>query len=79
MASTQEWNKFFLEAKVPKDAAARYAVTFNRNRISFDMMLDLDKVSSEHVEYIVFDSSNMLIHFPGLFARHGYNGSRRCH
>ena len=44
MASKSEWNEFFLDAKIPKDIAARYAVNFYKNRMSFDMLADLNKV-----------------------------------
>jgi len=43
MASKSEWNDFFLDAKIPKDVAARYAVNFYKNRMSFDMLADLNK------------------------------------
>ena len=43
MTSTSEWNEFFLDAKIPKDVAARYAVNFYKNRMSFDMLADLTK------------------------------------
>jgi len=43
MASKAEWNSFFLDAKIPKDVAARYAVNFYNNRMSFDMLADLNK------------------------------------
>ena len=45
MASKTEWNEFFLDAKIPKDVAARYAVNFYKNRMSFDMLSDLNKVN----------------------------------
>ena len=44
MASTSEWNQFFLDAKIPRDIAAEYAIRFRENRISFDMLMDLNKV-----------------------------------
>jgi len=43
MASKNEWNDFFLDAKIPKDVAARYAVNFYKNRMSFEMLADLNK------------------------------------
>jgi len=43
MASKSEWNNFFLDAKIPKDVAARYAVNFYKNRMSFEMLADLNK------------------------------------
>ena len=45
MASKSEWNNFFLDAKIPKDVAARYAVNFYKNRMSFEMLADLNKVN----------------------------------
>ena len=46
MGSTKEWNNFFLDAGIPKTVAARYAVTFSDNRMSFEMLMDLNKVST---------------------------------
>ena len=45
MASKSEWNNFFMDAKIPKDVAARYAVNFYKNRMSFEMLADLNKVN----------------------------------
>ena len=50
MASKNEWNSFFLDAKIPKDVAAKYAVNFYRNRMSFEMLPDLNKVS-KHLDF----------------------------
>ena len=44
MASTREWITFFQEARIPRSAAAQYAMTFTENRISMDMLMDLNKV-----------------------------------
>jgi len=35
--------KFFLDAGIPPDNAAQYAVTFESNRMGLDMLMDLDK------------------------------------
>lgn len=43
MASTREWITFFQEARIPRSAAAQYAMTFTENRISMDMLMDLNK------------------------------------
>ena len=59
MASKSEWNEFFLDAKIPKDIAVRYAVNFYKNRMSFDMLADLNKVKfhiffvSPYIDYHV--------------------------
>ena len=45
MTSTSEWNEFFLDAKIPKDVAFLYAENFYKNRMSFDMLADLNKVN----------------------------------
>ena len=50
MASKSEWNEFFLDAKIPKDVAARYAVNFYKNRMSFDMLADLNKVKFHDIK-----------------------------
>ena len=44
MASTREWITFFQDARIPRSAAAQYAMTFTENRISMDMLMDLNKV-----------------------------------
>ena len=43
MASTRQWMKFFLDAGIPPDSSAQYAVTFETNRMGLDMLMDLDK------------------------------------
>ena len=43
--STREWNNFFIDAGIPKNVAAQYAAVFNTNRMSFEMLMDLNKVS----------------------------------
>ena len=43
--TAKEWICFFQEARIPRTAAAQYAMTFVENRISMDMLLDLNKVS----------------------------------
>jgi len=35
--------KFFLDAGIPPDSSAQYAVTFETNRMGLDMLMDLDK------------------------------------
>jgi len=35
--------KFFLDAGIPPDSSAQYAVTFETNRMGMDMLMDLDK------------------------------------
>lgn len=41
--TTREWISFFQEARIPRTAAAQYAMTFVENRITMDMLLDLNK------------------------------------
>eukprot|EP00092_Neocalanus_flemingeri_P008232 GFUD01008877.1.p1 GENE.GFUD01008877.1~~GFUD01008877.1.p1 ORF type:complete len:694 (-),score=206.87 GFUD01008877.1:123-2204(-) len=43
MSSTRQWMKFFLDAGIPPDSSAQYAVTFETNRMGLDMLMDLDK------------------------------------
>ena len=43
MATTKQWMRFFLDAGIPPDSAAHYAVTFEQNRMGLDMVGDLDK------------------------------------
>ena len=43
MSSTRQWMKFFLDAGIPPDSSAQYAVTFETNRMGMDMLMDLDK------------------------------------
>ena len=35
--------KFFLDAGIPKESSAQYAVTFESNRMEMDMLSELDK------------------------------------
>ena len=42
--STKEWSKFFMDAGIPKTDAAQYAAVFNSNRMTFEMLMDLNKV-----------------------------------
>ena len=44
--TAEEWMCFFQEARIPRTAAAQYAMTFIENRISMDMLLDLNKASN---------------------------------
>ena len=44
MASSKEWIRFFVDAKIPKEVAEEYAVKFSKNRIGFDVLEDLNKV-----------------------------------
>jgi hypothetical protein len=41
--SASEWVRFFEDASIPKAAAAEYAVAFCENRISKQMLGDLNK------------------------------------
>ena len=50
MTSTSEWNKFFLDAKMPKDDALLYAKNFYENRMSFGMLADLTKDYLRHLD-----------------------------
>jgi len=43
MSSTRQWMKFFLDAGIPPESSAQYAVTFESNRMGLDMLADLDK------------------------------------
>ena len=45
--TTREWISFFQEARIPRTAAAQYAMTFVENRITMDMLLDLNKASTK--------------------------------
>ena len=42
--SMKEWNNFFIDAGIPKNVAAQYASVFHSNRMTFDMLMDLNKV-----------------------------------
>ena len=44
MASKERWVEFFTEARIPPGAAKQYAKAFDDNRISTDMLMDLNKV-----------------------------------
>ena len=35
--------KFFLDAGIPKESSAEYAVNFEENRMEMDMLAELDK------------------------------------
>merc|ERR1712038_593248 len=39
----RQWMKFFLDAGIPKESSAQYAVTFESNRMEMDMLSELDK------------------------------------
>ena len=39
----RKWMKFFLDAGIPKDSSAEYAVNFEQNRMELDMLPELDK------------------------------------
>lgn len=39
----RQWMKFFLDAGIPKESSAEYAVTFETNRMEMDMLSELDK------------------------------------
>ena len=54
--TTREWISFFQEARIPRTAAAQYAMTFVENRITMDMLLDLNKVSTSTCK-IVFEGT----------------------
>ena len=54
MASTREWITFFQDARIPRSAAAQYAMTFTENRISMDMLMDLNKVRAYYA-YMCMD------------------------
>jgi len=43
MASKERWVEFFTEARIPPGAAKQYAKAFDDNRISMDMLMDLNK------------------------------------
>ena len=63
MASKSEWNIFFLDAKIPKDVAARYAVNFHKNRMSFEMLADLTKVHMYSI-YVHVIPTCLIARFP---------------
>ena len=39
----RHWMKFFLDAGIPKDSSAEYAINFESNRMEMDMLPELDK------------------------------------
>jgi len=39
----RQWMKFFLDAGIPKESSAEYAVNFEENRMEMDMLEELDK------------------------------------
>ena len=43
--SRDKWIEFFTEARIPLGAAKQYAKAFDDNRISTDMLMDLNKVT----------------------------------
>ena len=45
MTAPSEWVTFFEEAGIPHSVATKYGVSFSENRISMNMLGDLDKVS----------------------------------
>ena len=47
----RQWMKFFLDAGIPKESSAQYAVTFESNRMEMDMLSELDK---DYLRYCVF-------------------------
>ena len=62
MATAATWSRFFLEAGIPAAAAAQYAVSFVENRISMDMLMELNKVGNSLLLYL---------HVKGFFPRDG--------
>ena len=51
----RKWMKFFLDAGIPKDSSAEYAVNFEQNRMELDMLPELDKDTLRFAfEYIIF-------------------------
>jgi hypothetical protein len=54
MTSPLEWVKFFEGAEIPRVSALEYAVTFADQRMSFDMLTDLDKVNRESFKARLF-------------------------
>ena len=54
--------KFFLDAGIPKESSAEYAVTFESNRMEMDMLSELDK---DYLRYYSIDSvmANLIDYF----------------
>ena len=47
MTSTSEWIKFFEAAGIPSSISLTYAVAFHDNRISLNILGDLNKVCTK--------------------------------
>ena len=60
--STREWNNFFIDAGIAKNVAAQYAAVFNTNRMSFEMLMDLNKVSLLSLHNVTFMISGKIQH-----------------
>ena len=43
MAMARQWMKFFLDAGIPKDTSAEYALEFESNRMEMNLLGELDK------------------------------------
>ena len=39
----RQWMKFFLDAGIPKDTSAEYALEFESNRMEMNLLGELDK------------------------------------
>ena len=74
--STREWNNFFIDAGIPKNVAAQYAAVFNTNRMSFEMLMDLNKVSLLHKLTFLSKSNSITL---GILERFGNHSPWRCH
>lgn len=44
MSSTKEWLRFFVDSGIPRSDCTKYAMTFYENRITQEMLPDLNKV-----------------------------------
>ena len=63
MAPIQMWQQFLEEAKIPSEVVKRYAALLTKNRITFDMLSDLDRaVLSEMKITVVGDQIKILKH-----------------
>ena len=63
MAPIQMWQQFLEEAKIPSEVVKRYAAVLTKNRITFDMLSDLDRaVLSEMKITVVGDQIKILKH-----------------